>query len=57
LEAAISSLVGVIVIALQVFIAQPEADRVLGGLFTPGFAGTESVLLATGIPGPRSCRT
>jgi manganese transport protein len=51
LEAAISSLVGVIVIALQVFIAQPEADRVLGDLFTPGFAGTESVLLATGILG------
>jgi manganese transport protein len=53
LEAAISSLVGVIVIAfaLQVFIAKPEADRVLGGLFTPGFAGAESVLLATGILG------
>jgi manganese transport protein len=53
LEAAISSLVGVIVVAfaLQVFIAEPEADRVLAGLFTPGFAGTESVLLATGILG------
>jgi manganese transport protein len=53
LEAAISSLVGVIVVAfaLQVFIAKPEADRVLAGLFTPGFASTESVLLATGILG------
>jgi manganese transport protein len=53
LEAAISSLVGVIVVAfaLQVFIAKSEADRVLAGLFTPGFAGTESVLLATGILG------
>jgi manganese transport protein len=53
LEAAISSLVGVIVIAftLQIFIAKPEADRVLAGLFTPGFSGTESVLLATGILG------
>src|SRR5215203_2539001 len=53
LEAAISALVGVIVVAfaLQVFIAEPEAERVLAGLFTPGFAGTESVLLATGILG------
>ena len=53
LEAAISSLVGVIVIAFafQMFYAQPEADRILGGLFTPGFAGTESVLLAAGILG------
>ena len=53
LEAVISSLVGVIVVAfaLQVFIAEPRAERVLAGLFTPGFAGTESVLLATGILG------
>jgi manganese transport protein len=53
LEAAISALVGVIVVAfaLQVFIAEPEAERVLAGLFTPGFSGTESVLLATGILG------
>src|SRR5215217_2313533 len=53
LEAAISSLVGVIVIAFafQMFYAQPEADRILAGLFTPGFAGTESVLLAAGILG------
>jgi manganese transport protein len=53
LEAAISSLVGVIVVAFafQMFYAQPEADRILGGLFTPGFAGTESVLLAAGILG------
>ena len=53
LEAVISSMVAVIVIAftLQVFYAKPEVDRVLGGLFTPGFAGTESVLLATGILG------
>jgi manganese transport protein len=53
LEAVISALVGVIVVAfaLQVFYAVPEADRVLAGLFTPGFSGTESVLLATGILG------
>jgi manganese transport protein len=53
LEAVISALVGVIVVAFafQMFYAQPEADRILAGLFTPGFAGTESVLLAAGILG------
>jgi manganese transport protein len=53
LEAAISALVGVIVIAFafQMFYAQPEANRILAGLFTPQFAGTESVLLAAGILG------
>lgn len=53
LESAISGMVGVIVVAfaIQVFYAEPEADRVLAGLFTPQFAGTESVLLATGILG------
>jgi manganese transport protein len=53
LEAVISSLVGVIVIAFafQMFYAQPEAERILAGLFTPQFAGTESVLLAAGILG------
>jgi manganese transport protein len=33
------------------FYAQPEANRILAGLFTPQFAGTESVLLAAGILG------
>ncbi|MBA3952813.1 MAG: Nramp family divalent metal transporter, partial [Rubrobacter sp.] len=53
LEAVIASMVGVILVAFafQMFYAQPEADRILSGLFTPGFAGTESVLLATGILG------
>lgn len=53
LEAVISSMVAVIVVAfaIQVYYAEPEADRVLGGLFTPGFAGTDSILLATGILG------
>lgn len=53
LEAIISSMVGVILVAFvfQTFYTQPEPDRVLAGLFTPGFAGTESVLLATGILG------
>jgi manganese transport protein len=53
LEAAISGMVGVIVLsfAFQMFYAQPEADRILAGLFTPQFADTESVLLAAGILG------
>src|SRR5919112_709253 len=53
LEAAISAFVGVIVLsfAFQMFYAQPEADRILAGLFTPQFAGTDSVLLAAGILG------
>src|ERR671917_663407 len=53
LEAVISALVGVIVVAFafQMFYARPEADRILAGLFTPQFAGTESVLLAAGILG------
>jgi manganese transport protein len=53
LEAVISSMVGVILIAfaLQIFYAKPEGERVLAGLFTPQFAGSESVLLATGILG------
>ncbi|MCA1738491.1 MAG: Nramp family divalent metal transporter, partial [Actinobacteria bacterium] len=53
LEAAISSMVGVIVLAFafQMFYAQPDGDRILAGLFTPQFAGTGSVLLAAGILG------
>jgi manganese transport protein len=53
LEAAISAMVGVIVVAFafQMFYARPEAERILAGLFTPQFAGTESVLLAAGILG------
>src|ERR671910_178258 len=53
LEAAVSALVGVIVVsfAFQMFYAQPEGERILAGLFTPQFAGTDSVLLATGILG------
>ena len=53
LEAAISAMVGVIVLAFafQIFEAQPEGDRILAGLFTPRFAGIESVLLAAGILG------
>jgi manganese transport protein len=53
LEAVISSLIGVIVLgfAFQMFYAQPSAERILAGLFTPQFAGTESVLIASGILG------
>jgi len=53
LEAVISGMVGVIVLAFafQMFYAEPEGERILAGLFTPQFAGTESVLLAAGILG------
>src|SRR5829696_7123292 len=53
LEAAISAMVGVIALAFafQMFYAEPEGERILAGLFTPQFAGTESVLLAAGILG------
>jgi manganese transport protein len=53
LEAVIAAMVGVIVVAFafQMFYAEPQADRILAGLFTPGFRGTESVLLAAGILG------
>ncbi len=53
LEAVIAAMVGVIIVAFafQMFYAEPEAERILAGLFTPQFAGTESVLLATGILG------
>src|ERR687884_25037 len=53
LEAVITAMVGVIVIAFafQIYYAEPEGDRILAGLFTPQFAGTESVLLAAGILG------
>src|SRR5215212_6244405 len=49
LEAVISSLIGVIVLgfAFQMFYARPPAERILAGLFTPQFAGTESVLIAS----------
>ncbi len=53
LEAAISGMVGVIVLAFafQMFYAEPEGDRILAGLFTPQFVDTNSVLLAAGILG------
>src|SRR3712207_3807997 len=53
LEAVIPSLIGVIIVgfAFQMFYSQPEPDRILARLFTPKFAGAESVLLASGILG------
>ena len=53
LEAVIAALVGVVIVAFafEVTQANPDPGGILEGLFVPGFAGTESVLLATGILG------
>jgi manganese transport protein len=53
LEAVVVALVGVVVLAFgfEVFSADPNGKDVAKGLFIPGFSGTESVLLATGILG------
>jgi manganese transport protein len=53
LEAGITVLVGVVVAAFvfELFDAKPRASEVASHLFVPGFAGTESLLLATGIIG------
>ncbi|HYJ20682.1 MAG TPA: Nramp family divalent metal transporter [Solirubrobacterales bacterium] len=53
LEAVIAALVGVVVASFvfELFDAKPQAGDVAGGLFVPGFEGTESILLATGIIG------
>jgi len=53
LEAGIAVLVGMIVVsfAFQVIQAKPDAAQVARHLVIPGFAGTESVLLAVGILG------
>jgi manganese transport protein len=53
LEAGITVLVGVVVasFAFELFDANPSAGEVGRHLFVPGFAGTESILLATGIIG------
>jgi len=52
-EAVITALVGVIVVAFafEVFLAKPDAAEVARHAFVPGFAGTESILLAAGILG------
>ncbi len=53
LEAAISVLVGVVVIAFayELFDAHPDSSEVARHLFVPGLGGTESILLTTGIVG------
>ncbi|HVO55725.1 MAG TPA: Nramp family divalent metal transporter [Solirubrobacterales bacterium] len=53
LEAGITVLVGVVVAAFlyELIDAEPQASEVGRHLFVPGFAGTESLLLATGIIG------
>src|SRR5262249_6360239 len=53
LEAGITALVGVVVVsfAFELFNAHPDGGEVAKHMFVPGFDGTESVLLATGIIG------
>jgi manganese transport protein len=53
LEAAISVLVGVIVLSFgfEMFYAEPSGAEIASHLVVPGFSGTESILLATGIIG------
>jgi manganese transport protein len=53
LEAGITVLVGVVVASfvIELFNAKPSGGEIGKHLFVPGFAGTESILLATGIIG------
>lgn len=53
LEAVIAAFVGVVVagFVFEVFHSNPDPKGIADGLFIPGFSGTESVLLATGILG------
>ena len=53
LEAVIAAMVGVVVaaFAFEVISAAPDGGQIVSHLFVPGFDGTESVLLATGILG------
>jgi manganese transport protein len=53
LEAGIAVLAGVVLVSfvLEIVYASPNAGDVAGHLLVPGFGGTESVLLATGIIG------
>jgi manganese transport protein len=53
LEAGIAVLAGIVLVSfgLEIVYSHPAAGQVAGHLFRPGFSGTESVLLATGIIG------
>jgi manganese transport protein len=52
-EAGIAVLAGVVLVSFgfEVIDASPDGGQVIGHLFRPGFSGTESILLATGIIG------
>lgn len=53
LEAGIAGMVGIVVLgfAFEIISAKPSGSETLRGLFVPGFSGTESLLLASGIIG------
>ncbi len=53
LEAGIAALAGVVLVSFgfEIFVSDPNAGDVAGHLFKPGFSGTESILLTTGIIG------
>ena len=53
LEAGIAVLVGVVLVSfgLEILYANPDGGQIVTHLFQPGFSGTESILLATGIIG------
>src|SRR4051812_33442661 len=53
LEAGIAALAGVVLVSFgfEIFVANPDGGDVAGHLFRPGFSGTESILLTTGIIG------
>ncbi|MQA73194.1 MAG: Mn(2+) uptake NRAMP transporter MntH [Solirubrobacterales bacterium] len=53
LEAAIAAMAGVVLVSFgfEIFWAKPHAGDVASHLFVPGFSGTESILLTTGIIG------
>jgi manganese transport protein len=53
LEAGVAALAGVVLVSFgfEIFVANPDGGDVAGHLFKPGFSGTESILLTTGIIG------
>jgi manganese transport protein len=53
LEAGIAVLAGVVLVSFgfEVIDSHPSGGQIVGHLFSPGFSGTESILLATGIIG------
>ena len=53
LEAGIAALAGVVLVSFgfEIFWADPDVGEVGGHLLVPGFSGTESILLTTGIIG------